>query len=155
MAAVTSQVEGRVPTALLRNIQPRVVAREAKIFFAFASNRFQKLVFVVRTMRIVATDAITNGRTVYAPLDLAGILVGMTLKTQFSGCYGHQLDASHVGSHPNFVATGAADGDRRVHRFSLGFCCMALKTLGVIDLWTERRMRVRKGGRRQPRKGHQ
>src|SRR4029077_13882969 len=145
MAAVTPQVQGGVATALLRNIDASVVTRKAKIFFSFASHWFQKLVLVIRTVGIMTLDAIPDGGAVYAPLDLTRIFIRMTLQAELARRYGHQFDTRHVGGYADFMATGTADGDGRMHCLAFGVGGMALQALAVIGLGTQGRVRGREG----------
>jgi hypothetical protein len=153
VATVTSEIERRMAAACFGNFHAGVVAGEAEVFLRLAGNRFQKLILIVRTVWIVTGDAVTDSGTVYSSFDLRRIFVGMTLKAQFAGRYGQQLDVCNVTRCANFVASGAADGDRGMYRLSLGFRGMALETLAVVGL--SRKWWVRRCVGTQTRNEHQ
>lgn len=88
-------------------------------------------------MGIVAGHAITNSRLVNAPFDLSGILVAMTIQANLIWNGGDKLDAGGVPVNPNLVAAHTPHGHGRVHRLTLGFVFVTLKTRRGVGFWVE------------------
>jgi hypothetical protein len=74
MTCVAPHIKGFVPAAVRRNVQPLIVAFEAKVFLLSASERFAQMVLVRGGMGIVAKGAIPPNRRMQH-LARAGLLV--------------------------------------------------------------------------------
>lgn len=89
MAGVAAAVEGGVATAGLGDIEADVVAAQAKIVLAgVARSCFQQVVLVVGCVRAVTLDAISNRRSMNFSLELRGVMIGVTTKTESGSCGG-------------------------------------------------------------------
>src|SRR5579863_2406877 len=82
VAGLAAHVESWMPAALLRNIDPDVVATEAKVLFLIPRSRFQELVLVVRCVRIMALHAIAHRGAVDRALDVRGVFIRMAGQAQ-------------------------------------------------------------------------
>ena len=135
VATVATHVEGGVTTASGGNIQAGAVAGQAEIVFRCPGGCFEQDVLKVRTVGIVAGEAVAYRRTMDMPLNPGGILVLMTLQAQLDRRHRHQLDVRDVlAIHAHFVASCAAHSDGRVHCFAGGFGRVALETFGIRGL---------------------
>lgn len=130
-----AHIQGGVTTALLGRIYSGVMAGETEILgLAGTGHIFKQLVFVIGAVRIVALKAISRGRGVDLPLDLTGILVGVTLQTEAEWRGGRQLNAGDFFVATHFVATEAPGRHRRMHRLTLGFVLVTLGALGRVSI---------------------
>ena len=85
-------------------------------------------------MRIVALEAIANGRAVDLAFDFCGVLVGVAGNTERLGSGCDQLDASNVFIDPDLVTAGTARRNGRMHHRAFGFVFVTLKTFRAIDI---------------------
>jgi len=134
MAGVAAHIEGRVTAAFLWYIDADLVAAQAQILFLIPGGRLQQLVLVVGTMRIVALYAITNRWRMNIALEIGCFLIRMAGEAKCIRSRGNQLYPGHILISPNFVATGAAHGHRRMHRFAFGLVFVAGNAGGGISL---------------------
>lgn len=81
-------------------------------------------------MRVVALQAIANGRTVHFTLAVGSVLVRVASQAQRCAGRGDQLDAGHLAIDAHLVAGAAPHGHRGMHRLALGLRFMALNTSG-------------------------
>src|SRR5215467_16001650 len=132
VAGLASHVECGVATALLWDIESRVVAVEAEILFLATRGRLDQLILVVSGVRIVALKAIANRGAVHRSFNLSCVLVSVAAQAQALRRGLDQLYSRDVPVDPNFVTTGAAHGDRRVDRLALGLVFMASSAGGGI-----------------------
>jgi len=116
--------------AFFRNVQDLVwqVSRDCPFY---RRCRFQQLILVVRSMRIVALQAIANRRRMNGALDLGGILVGVAGETEPVGSGRDQLHAGHVLVHPNLVTTQAAHRDGGMDEFAFRLILVAFQALAA------------------------
>ena len=92
------------------------------------------MVLVVRSMWIVALQAIADGGAVDTSLDIIGIFITMALDAKFDRGNRPELYAGNIIVCTDFVATQAAGRESRMHGFSLRFSLVTLQTLAPIDV---------------------
>lgn len=129
VAGLAAHVESGMPAALLRNVNPDFMATQAEILLRVSGGRLQKLVFVLRCVRIMTLYAITHRGAVNCALDVRGILVRVAGQAQTRRSSRDQLDPRDVFVDANLMATGAAHRDRRVDGLALAFFRMAFQAL--------------------------
>src|ERR1700740_3271414 len=91
-----------------------------RLFFFFPCVAFLGLVFEIRSVRVVAGEAVANSWLVDGSLDLRRVLLGMAREAKLVRGSGGQLDAGDIFIHPHFVAAQAPSSYGRVD--SLSFC---------------------------------
>ena len=91
------------------------------------------MVLVVRSMRIVALQAIADGGIVDASFDINGIFITMALDAELDWGYCLEVYAGNIIGYPDFVATQAAGGDCGMDGLPLRFVLMTLQTFTPID----------------------
>lgn len=133
VARTASHVERRVAAATLRHIDPDLVATQAEIrILAVTFGRLQQLIFVRRTVRIVALDAIADCRRVNVPFDGLGVFFGVASDAKRLRSRGDQLQPGYILIDSDLVAARTAHRHRRVDRLSFRLIRMALEAgLGV------------------------
>jgi hypothetical protein len=134
MASFAAHVEGRMPAALLRNVNADLVATQAKIFFLIPRGWLQQLILIVRGVRIMALHAVAHRRGMNRAFYICGILIGVAGQTESMGRGRDQLYASDIFRSPNLMATRAAHGDRGMNRLAFGLVFMAGDASGGIRL---------------------
>jgi hypothetical protein len=135
-----------VPAAFLRDIEANPVTGQAEIALLIARSGLQQLKLVIGGMRIMALQAVANGRTVDSALELRCALVSVTRETQTGGRRGDQLYAGDIFVDPNFMTNVAAEGNCGVDRLAFRLVLVASEALCGIRVFVERyRMNVRKG----------
>ena len=113
VASLAAHIERRVPAAVLGNIHTFVMAAKAEVLvFGAAAGWLQQLILIWRAVRIVALDAVANGRGMHLSVNLSGILVGVAGDAQRLRRGGYQLYAGDVFVDANLVATRATHLDR-------------------------------------------
>ena len=117
--------------AFLRNIEPLRVASQAEIVFLVACGGLQQLVLVVRSVRIVALQAIPYRRFMDVPFDLGGVFVGVACEAKLVRGGGDQLYAGDVSIDPNLVAGQAAHRDGGVDGLAFCLVSVAFQALGA------------------------
>src|SRR5580692_2260186 len=132
VAGVAAHVEGCMPAAFLGNVLADPVATQTEVFFLISRDWFQQLILILRSMRIVALHAVTHSRRMNRTFYVGGILVGVAGQTEGMGRGRNQLYASDIFCGANLVATGAAHGDRGMHRLPLSLIFMAREAGGGI-----------------------
>ena len=105
VARIATHIERRVTAALGGNVQALLVAGKAEVFFLAATCCFQQLVFVIRGVRIVTFEAISNCRAVNRTLDVGSVLIGMACDAKSGRCGRDQLDAGDVLCDANLMTT--------------------------------------------------
>ena len=147
VAGVAAHVEGCMPAAFLGNVLADLVATQTEVFFLISRDWFEQLILILRSMRIVALHAVTHSRRMNRTFHVGGILVGVAGQTEGMGRGRNQLYASDIFRGANLVATGAAHGDRGMHRLPLSLIFMAREAGGGIRLRIKRDRMLRRGHR--------
>ena len=114
VASVAARVERQMAAAFFRYIFSDGVAAEAKVALLVPGGRLEQLELIIRTMRVVALEAVANRWRVHRTLDIGGVLVRVAAETEIQRRGGSQLDARHIFVDPNLVTTGTPQLDRRV-----------------------------------------
>ncbi|HSR06470.1 MAG TPA: hypothetical protein VLM42_04920 [Bryobacteraceae bacterium] len=150
MAGFTAHIEGGMAAALFRNLQSDGVASQAKIFLLIAGSRFPQLLLVVRNMRVVALQAVTNRGAVNHARDLLCVFALMTGEAQGSSRSLRQFHVSRVAVYSYFVAGCAAHCNGGVDVFPFGAVFMAFQAFSRVRVLLERnRMNVRENRPRE------
>lgn len=134
VASVASHVERGVATTLFRNVETLRVAGKAKIVFLLARGRLQQLILVVRSMRIMTGQAITNRRRVDASLNLRSIFVLVAGQADFVGDDGDELHAGNISINPDFMAAQTAHRNGGVDKLTLRLILMAFEALSSVNV---------------------
>src|SRR6201997_3355262 len=122
---------------VLWNIHSNVVAAQADVLLAGRARfRLQKLIGIVRLMRIMALHAVAHRRRMDR-LPRLHLLLVMTAEAQRLGRRSDQLDPCYVAADPDFVAAQTPGCDRRVNCFSLALIFVALQALRRVDIFLE------------------
>lgn len=124
--------------AFVGNICALRVAAEAEIVLLLAGGRFQQLVLVRRSVRVVAGQAIANGRLVDLSLDLRGIFVAVAGEAELVRGGGDQHYPGGVFVDADLVTAQTAGGDSGVDGLALGFVFVTLEAFRAIDLGIKR-----------------
>lgn len=111
--------------AFFRNVNPNLVAAEAKVFLLISGGRLQQLELIIGGMWVVALHTVPHSRGMNRPFYVRGIFVGVAGEAERLGSGGDQLDSGDVFDSSNFMTAGAAHRDRGMHRLCFGFIFMA------------------------------
>lgn len=131
VAGRATHVERHMATSALRNVDALRVAGQTEIFFlGRPRSRLKQLVLIVGYMGIVTLEAIADGRAMYAALDLGGVFVGVTLKTEAVGGGCDQLYACDLFANAYFVTARTSSRNCRMDRLPLALVLVALDALG-------------------------
>ena len=153
VAGVATHIEGGVTTALRGDVLALVMTGQAKIVFLLACRCLEQLILEIGGVRIVAGQAIANGRLVDCALDLRRILFRVTREAELIRGGRGQLDAGYVFIDPHFMAAQASGRDRRVNGLSFCLIFVALDALRRVDILIERnRVSLGKSGSNRKRK---
>lgn len=136
VASLATHIESGVTTALLRNIQTLVVAGQTKIVvLGRATRRLEQLVLVIGTVRIMASEAVTNRWLVHVAFNLGRVFIGMAAQAELRWSRRLQLDPGHILIHADFMTAQAAHLHGRMHRLPFCFLVMALEAgrrIGIL-----------------------
>ena len=92
------------------------------------------MVLIIRSMRIMALQAIADSGTMDMSLNVTGIFITMALDAKLGRGRRLELYASNIIIYNDFVATKAAGFDCRMDGVPLEFFLMALQALALIDV---------------------
>jgi hypothetical protein len=135
VAGLTTHIQSGMAAAPLFDANTYFVARQAEILvLPSARNRFHQMVLVIRRMRIVALQAIADGREMDTSLDFIGIFIAMALDTKLDWGYGFEINARNIIVFTDLVTTQTSVCDRRMDGLPLLFILMTLQTLTPIDI---------------------
>ena len=115
VAGVAAHIEGCVAAAFLRNIGSLGMAARAEVLFLVSRGGLQQLVLVVRSVRIVAAEAVAYGRLVHMSFDLRCVFFGVAIEAKLIRNGRDQLHPGHIFVDPYLVATQASHLDRGVN----------------------------------------
>ena len=94
--------------AFIGYVQTLRVAGKTEIILLLPGGRLQQLVFVIRSMRIVAGQAVSDRRLVHMSFYLGGIFVAVAGQAKLVGGGRRELNAGDVFGDPDLVAAEAA-----------------------------------------------
>lgn len=129
VACIAASVECQVAAAFLRHVLSDRVATEAEVALLVSRSRLQQLELVIRTVWVVALQAVTYRWLVYCPLDVGRIFVGVAGEAKIQRRGRGQLDARDVFVDPNLVTDIAPERDRGVDGFPFRLGVVAFQAL--------------------------
>lgn len=138
VAGIASHIQRGMAAALFGDIQALVVAIKTEVRAFVPSCGLQQLIFIFGNMRIVTFNAIAHCGRMHGPFQFGRIFFSMAGDAKGLWRCRNQLYASDVFVDAYLVATGAAHGDGRMHRFALGLVLMTSKACRRIGLRIQR-----------------
>jgi hypothetical protein len=106
VARVATHIERSVPAAALGHIHAGVVAAQTQVcVLSIATDRLEQLIFVIRRVRVVTLDAVSNRRAVNFALYVGGFLVCVAGEAQAVSCSSDQLYAGNIFINADFMTT--------------------------------------------------
>lgn len=138
MASVAAGVERRVAAAFVGHMKTYLVAPEAKILFLVAGGRFQQLILVGTTVRVVAAETVAHRRWMDRTFDITGLLIRVAGEAKTRGRGSDQLNVRGLFVDTNFVTTQAAQGHGRMYGLALRFVVVALEAFRRVRVLVER-----------------
>ena len=137
VAGFATHFQRSVLAAVFRDVQSLRVAGQADVLPFIARLSLKQKKFVVRGVRAMALDAVSNRRRVNRTLQLGGIHISVTADAEGLSCSSGQFDSSYIFINANFVTTGTSCGYCRMYHLTLALLFVALDTLGRFGIFAE------------------
>lgn len=147
VASVATHVESCVPAALCRNIQAGLVAAQAEVLFLVTGDWLQQLILIIRSVGVVALEAVSNRWAVHGTFDISCFLVGVAGQAQSIRGRGDQLHPGYIFIVSDFMTTGATHRNRRVDRLTFRLILVAGNAGGGIGFRIKRHRMLNRVGR--------